>query len=124
LRLLLDTHAALWWLLDDTRIGSSAAVELETDSNDVLLSAVVVWEIAIKRGRGKLSAPPDLMESLLEAGAAPLPVTLEHAAGVEALPQHHSDPFDRLLIAQARNEGAVIVTRDAVFGAYGVPVVW
>jgi PIN domain nuclease of toxin-antitoxin system len=122
LKLLLDTHAALWWVSDDERVGAAAAAELEGDGNQVLLSAVVVLEVAIKRALGKLTAPADFMQSLLDAGAVPLPVTLEHAAAVERLPQRHRDPFDRLLMAQATIEGAVVVTRDHAFS--GVAVLW
>jgi PIN domain nuclease of toxin-antitoxin system len=124
LRLLLDTHVALWWLADDQRFGQAAEAYLEDADNTVLLSAVVVWEVALKRSLGKLRAPNALVETLLEGGATPLPVDLDHAAAVAELPWHHRDPFDRLLIAQARIESAVLVTRDQVFHEYGVPVVW
>jgi PIN domain nuclease of toxin-antitoxin system len=122
-RLLLDTHAALWWLAADSRIGHSAARELRAE-NEVLLSSVVVWEIAIKRSIGKLTAREDAAAILLERGARALPVTLEHAAAVETLPLHHRDPFDRMLIAQAQLESAAIVARDGAFSAYDVQVIW
>jgi PIN domain nuclease of toxin-antitoxin system len=83
-----------------------------------------VWEVAIKRSLGKLETPPDFRATLLGAGALPLPIDLEHAARVEALPLHHRDPFDRLLIAQASQEGATVVTHDSAFGPYGVPTLW
>jgi PIN domain nuclease of toxin-antitoxin system len=124
LKLLLDTHAALWWLADDPRFSETAASHLTNPSNQVYLSAVVVWEVAIKRSLGKLEAPPDFRTILLGAGALPLSVDLEHAARVEALPPHHRDPFDRLLVAQAGLEGAGVVTHDAAFRAYGVTIVW
>lgn len=124
MKLILDTHAALWWLADDDRMGAEAARQLTDETNQVLLSATVVWEVAIKRGLEKLTAPEDLVPTLLGAGAQPLPVTLEHAASVELLPQHHRDPFDRMLIAQALAEGASLVSRDDVFRPYGVPLVW
>ena len=124
MKLVLDTHAALWWLADDDRIGQSVERHLTDETNQVLLSAVVVWEIAIKRSLGKLDAPDDLVETLLGAGAHPLPVTLDHAATVETLPWHHRDPFDRLLVAQALTEGAAIVSRDAPLSEYGVVIVW
>jgi PIN domain nuclease of toxin-antitoxin system len=123
-KLLLDTHAALWWLADDDRIGDEVIGNLTDDTNQVLLSAVVVWEVAIKRSLGKLDAPDDLAPTLLDAGAQPLPVTIDHAAAVEKLPWHHRDPFDRLLVAQALTEGAAIVSRDQPLSRYGVPVVW
>jgi PIN domain nuclease of toxin-antitoxin system len=124
LRLLLDTHAAVWWLMDDRRVGEQATAELEDDANEVLLSAAVVWEVAIKRSLGKLRAPEDFAGTLERAGARPLPVTIEHASAVERLPWHHRDPFDRLLVAQATIERAAVVTKDEWLRAYGVPLVW
>jgi PIN domain nuclease of toxin-antitoxin system len=123
-KLLLDTHAALWWLADDDRIGEEVIRQLTDDTNQVMISAVVVWEVAIKRSLGKLDAPADLAPTLLGAGAQPLPVTLEHAAAVEKLPWRHRDPFDRLLIAQALTEEAAIVSRDEPLSEYGVAIVW
>lgn len=124
MKLLLDTHAALWWLSDDERIGADVARAITADANQVLISAVVVWEVAIKRSLGKLDAPPDLAPTLLQAGAQPLPVTLDHAAAVGELPWHHRDPFDRLLVAQALTEDAAIVSRDEPLSAYGVTIIW
>jgi PIN domain nuclease of toxin-antitoxin system len=124
LKLLLDTHAALWWLTDDERMGAAAASHLDSAANQVLVSAAVVWEIAIKRSIGKLDASDDVVATLLAFGASPLPVSLEHAAAVATLPFHHRDPFDRLLIAQARIEGAALVSREEALRRYGVPVVW
>jgi PIN domain nuclease of toxin-antitoxin system len=123
-RLLLDTHAALWWLADDRRMGEEAARQLTDETNVVMLSATVVWEMAIKRGLGKLTSPDHLAASLLGAGVQPLPVTLDHAETVESLPWHHRDPFDRMLVAQALTEGATLVTSDRAFRPYGVPIVW
>ncbi len=124
MKLLLDTHAALWWLSDDDRITEHVGRHLTDETNQVLLSAVVVWELAIKRSLGKLDAPDDLVSILLDAGAQPLPVTLDHAAAVETLPWHHRDPFDRMLVAQAVTEDAAIVSRDQPFSEYGVSIVW
>ncbi len=124
MKLVLDTHAALWWLSGDERVGADAARQLTDDTNQVLLSAAVVWELAIKRFLGKLQAPPDLAPTLLGAGAQPLPVTLDHAARVESLPWHHRDPFDRLLVAQALVEGAALVSRDEPLSRYGVSLIW
>jgi len=97
---------------------------VEATSHDVLLSAVVVWEVAIKRSLGKLEAPGDFAQTLLAVGAVPLPISLAHAAAVAELPWHHRDPFDRLLVAQAAIEAAVIVSGDDTLRPYGVPVVW
>jgi PIN domain nuclease of toxin-antitoxin system len=123
-KLLLDTHAALWWLADDDRIGEDVIRHLTDDTNQVLISAVVVWEVATKRSLGKLDAPADLAPTLVGAGAQPLPVTLEHAAAVEKLPWRIRDPFDRLLVAQALTEDAAIVSRDEPLSEYGVAIVW
>jgi PIN domain nuclease of toxin-antitoxin system len=123
-RLLLDTHAALWWLGGDRRFGAAAADQVDDAGNEVMLSAAVVWEVAIKRALGKLQAPEGFAETLVNAGARPLPVGLDHAAAVEKLPAHHRDPFDRMLVAQAQLERAVVVSQDGVFAAYGVPVLW
>ncbi len=124
MKLLLDTHAALWWLADDKRLGQDATRYLNDDSNRVLLSAVVVWEVAIKRSLGKLQAPVDLASTLIAAGVQPLPITLDHAAAVEVLPWHHRDPFDRMLVVQALAENATIVSQDARLQEYGVPLIW
>ena len=124
MKLLLDTQPVLWWLADDDRVGPGAARQLDDASNRVLLSAAVAWEVAIKRSLGKLQAPADLTATLLGAGVQPLPITLEHASAVEALPWHHRDPFDRMLIAQAIVEGATIVSQDERIQSYDVPVVW
>ena len=124
MKLILDTHAALWWLSGDRRFGAAAETELTDASNRVFLSAAVVWEVALKRSLGKLDAPEDLAATLLAGGAHPLPIGLDHAAAVETLPRHHRDPFDRLLIAQARQERATLVTSDDVFARYEVRVLW
>jgi PIN domain nuclease of toxin-antitoxin system len=123
-RLLLDTHTALWFLLDQDQLGANANRVLDDRTNEILLSAVVPWEIAIKRGLGKLEAPADYLEQLLSYDVVPLPITLAHAAAVETLPDHHRDPFDRLLIAQALTERSTIVTNDTRIRAYDVPVLW
>lgn len=124
MKLLLDTHAALWWLAGDERVGGAAAEQLLDDTNQVLLSAAVVWEVAIKRSLGKLEAPDDFVTILLGAGVHALAVSVEHAARVERLPWHHRDPVDRLLVAQATIERATLVSRDDRLHAYGVPLVW
>ena len=124
MKLLLDTHAALWWLSEDERLGEATADRLTDETNQVLLSAAVVWEVAIKRSLGKLEAPEDLASTLLDAGLQPLPVSLDHAAAVEHLPWHHRDPFDRMLVAQAVAEGAALVSHDEALLPYGVNLVW
>jgi PIN domain nuclease of toxin-antitoxin system len=121
---LLDTHAAIWWLSDDARLGAAAATHLDDRSNELLLSAAVVWEVALKRSIGKLDMPANFAATLLAGGVLPLNVGLDHAEAVETLPWHHSDPFDRLLVAQATVEGAVIVSCDDALTPYGIPILW
>ena len=124
MKLLLDTHAALWWLSGDARFGADAGRQLNDATNQVLLSAAVVWEVAIKRSLGKLRAPAHFAPTLLGAGVQALAVNVDHAAAVEHLPWHHRDPFDRILIAQASIEGASIISRDDALRPYGIPLVW
>jgi PIN domain nuclease of toxin-antitoxin system len=124
LKLLLDTHAALWFLSEDQRLGQNASRHLADDASQVLLSAVVVWEVAIKRSLGKLVAPEEYLSLLLGAGIQPLPISIDHATAVEQLPWHHRDPFDRMLVAQASIEGAALVSQDDALRPYGVTLVW
>jgi len=120
LRLLLDTHAFLWWLADAPELGDSARKAIGDERNDVFVSAATGWEIAIKRAVGKLQAPENLDAMVEESGFSHLPITFFHAEQAGALPMHHRDPFDRMLIAQAQAEGLVIVTRDPNIPRYGV----
>lgn len=121
MRLLLDTHALLWWLAD--RELSKAVREAIADpANDVAVSAASAWEISIKRAIGKLSAPDDLAEQIEAGGFERLPIRIDHAVLAGALPRHHDDPFDRMLLAQAKIESLTIVTRDKRFADYDVPL--
>jgi PIN domain nuclease of toxin-antitoxin system len=124
LKLLLDTHALLSLLFADGRLSSSAEEAMAQPDAQLLASAVNVWEIAIKRKIGKLEAPDNVIERVDEAGTPILAITARHAQTGGSLPLHHRDPFDRLLIAQAKQEGCAILTKDPAFAAYGVPVVW
>lgn len=124
MKLLLDTHAALWFLSGDERLSVNARRHLTDDTNRVLLSAAVVWEIAIKRSLGKLTVPDEYLSLLLDAGVQPLAVTVDHAAAVEHLPPHHRDPFDRMLVSQAAIEGGALVSRDDALRPYDVTLVW
>jgi PIN domain nuclease of toxin-antitoxin system len=123
-KLLLDTHAAVWYLTADSRLGPDARSAIGSQSNQTLVSAVVVWEIAIKRALGKLPIDQNYLRLLLDHGAEPLSISVEHARGVDGLPRHHTDPFDRLLVVQAQAERATIVTHDPRISVYGVPVLW
>ena len=124
MRLLLDTHIVLAWLGGPRRVSAAADRQLDDPSNQVLLSAVVVCEIALKRSLGKLRTPDGFIADLLASDAIKLPIGLDHAAAIEHLPLHHRDPFDRLLIAQAAIEGATLVSADEAMRAYDVPLLW
>jgi PIN domain nuclease of toxin-antitoxin system len=124
LKLLLDTHAALWFLSGDQRLGENAKRHLIDDANRVLLSAAVVWEVAIKRSLSKLVVADDYLSLLLDAGVQPLAISVDHAAAVENLPPHHRDPFDRILVAQAGIEGAALVSSDDKLLPYGLTLIW
>lgn len=123
MKLVVDTHVAIWFAEANARLSDEARASLFDAANTILLSAVVPWEISIKRALGKLEATDAYLE-LLAAGAVELPVTIAHARAVESLPHHHGDPFDRLLIAQAQLEGAAIVTSDERIARYDVAIVW
>lgn len=118
--LLLDAHTALWWLADDGMLGQAARSAITDPSNDVLISAASIWEIEIKRALGKLDAPTGFADVIGEAGFDILPITGRDAERAGSLPAHHRDPFDRMLVAQAERLGAVVVSRDAAFIAYGI----
>jgi PIN domain nuclease of toxin-antitoxin system len=118
--LLLDTHAFLWWLDDPTLLSAAAREAIRDGRNTVYVSAAVVWEIAIKKGLGKLDAPDDLDAALAANRFLPLAITVPHALAVAGLPDHHRDPFDRIQIAQALVEGFTFVSRDTHVPAYGV----
>jgi PIN domain nuclease of toxin-antitoxin system len=124
-RLLLDTNVVVWLLLGDRAAVSDDAVQALTDErNPISLSAVSVWEIAIKRSLGKLQIEHDWPRALVRLDFEPMPVTSTHAQHVEHLPWHHRDPFDRLLVAQASLEDHALVTADPRIADYGVEVVW
>ena len=124
MRLLLDTQIFLWYLDQTARIPLAAREAIEAADNTILVSAVVIWEIAIKTSAGRLGIPTAELRRLprlIEAtGFAELPVLSRHAAGVHALPWHHRDPFDRLMVAQARDESLTLVTVDPAFRMYDV----
>jgi PIN domain nuclease of toxin-antitoxin system len=120
-RLLLDTHVVLWWLDDDKRLSPSARDEIIV-AEEVRVSAATVWEIAIKRALGRLEVPEDYLDHVERTRFRPLPISFEHAEAAGALPRHHEDPFDRMLVAQARSERLTLVTADRRLGEYGVAV--
>jgi PIN domain nuclease of toxin-antitoxin system len=125
MRLLLDTHVLLWLLADaEDEIPGDAQEALQDVSNEVLLTSICFFEIAVKTSVGKLAMPSGWARSASRLGFSAMPVTSEHAVAVADLPLHHRDPFDRLLVAQATVEGATVVTADPKLAAYDVPILW
>ncbi len=128
MKLLLDTHAFLWFLMGDSRLGEEARTGIVQGESEVLLSTASLWEIAIKVSLGKLRlARPfaDLIPAQIDAnGFRLLGITLEHVELVSRLPFFHRDPFDRLLAAQALTEKVPVVSRDSALDAYGVRRIW
>ena len=123
MRLLADTHAYLWWLNDDPKLGSAAREAMADPTAIVYVSAVSIWEISIKVSLGKLDVDGDPVKEIWANGFVELPITAQHAHHAGNLPRHHDDPFDRMLVAQAQLEGLVLLSRDAAFSAYPVSVI-
>ena len=128
MRLLLDTHAFLWWSAGSRRMSDSARRAIADEDNDILISAVSAWEITTKHRLGKL---PEASEIAVDVGAEiahqgfeELPITVEEAARAGSLPGPHRDPFDRLLIAQALSRNLVLVSNEPLFDRYGVRRLW
>ncbi len=121
MRLLLDTHIMLWWG-DGTGLRPQTIALIE-EAEQVCVSAVTGWEVAIKSSLGKLRTGRTVSQAMAASGFIELPVHLRHAELVATLPWHHRDPFDRLLVAQALQEGLTLVTRDRIFERYEVPVI-
>jgi PIN domain nuclease of toxin-antitoxin system len=123
-RVLLDTHALIWALEGSRKLSKLARGTIESPQNEVLVSAVSAWEIAIKKALGRLHVPDDLIEAIDAAGFTRRALGFAEARRLESLPALHSDPFDRMLVAHALEEGAAIVTRDAAIARYAVKTVW
>lgn len=122
MKLLLDTHVLIWLLAGDTRVSAEVRSAITSAENLVFVSAASIWEISIKQGLGKLDVPGDVNVQVAACRFESLPISSEHAWWAGALPPHHADPFDRMLIAQALHERLTIVTHDAKFTAYDVRV--
>ncbi len=120
--LLLDTHALLWWLDDNPTLSREARASIGDPQHNVYVSAASAWEISIKKALGKLEAPGDLDAALSANAFQALPITVPHATAAGQLPNHHSDPVDRMLVAQANLEGLVLITRDESIAKYDVAV--
>jgi PIN domain nuclease of toxin-antitoxin system len=128
MRLLIDTHALIWFCEGNAALSAPARAAMEDSANERFISQVTPWEMAIKLSLGKLRLQTDFAEifpGVVDAnGFAMLPPSFEHYRALLSLPRHHSDPFDRLIIAQAKVEGLAIITSDPHFAAYGAPLLW
>jgi PIN domain nuclease of toxin-antitoxin system len=127
-RLLLDTHAFLWWIADDPRLTRKAREAIAAAAGEVLFSVASAWELAIKAGLGRLDCGGPLgafiVEQVRRNAFHVLPVALSHVLRVAELPRHHADPFDRLLVAQAQVEGLTLVSSDRLIARYQVDRLW
>lgn len=128
MRILLDTHAFLWWVQDAPPLSGKARAAIADPENEALVSLASCWEMAIKVSLGKLKLPGAIErfvpEQLAVNGFQQLPIDFRHVARVASLPFHHRDPFDRLLAAQALEEGLTIISAEGVFRKYGIPRIW
>jgi len=122
---LLDTHILLWWLCDSPRLRSNARKLIASPDNQIYISSASIWEASIKRALGKLEfEPKELLLAIESEDFQELAITAKHGLVAGDLPRHHDDPFDRMLIAQAQVEGFTIITHDAQFKKYEVPIIW
>jgi PIN domain nuclease of toxin-antitoxin system len=124
-RLQLDTHTILWWVMDDPRLSDIARRAIREPSNELFASACVAYEIIYKQQSGRLPPlPVSLPRQFHREGVSVLPITLDHAIAAAALPGPHRDPWDRIMMAQAIAEALTVVMVDPVFASYDVPVLW
>jgi len=122
MRLLLDSHVALWWLDGNTAIGATCRSLIE-QADEAFVSVVTPWELGIKRALGKLTMPDGLADALEAGGFRSLAISADHAELAPTLPPHHRDPFDRMLVAQARLEALSLVTADQLLSRYEIHLV-
>ncbi|MDC9593603.1 type II toxin-antitoxin system VapC family toxin [Xenorhabdus sp. IM139775] len=119
-RLLLDTHALIWWITNDPSLGEMTRRVIAKGTSSIFVSSVTPWEISIKRALGKLKFNADFDLIMEKNNFIPLSITHAHAESAGDLPRHHGDPFDRMLIVQAQMEGLTLVSADSAFSAYGI----
>jgi PIN domain nuclease of toxin-antitoxin system len=127
MKLLLDTHTFIWFVEDDIKLPISTKNQIESIDNEILVSIVSLWEIAIKTSLGKLEIANDIPSMIREIeinGFTILPIFPEHTICVSTLPFHHRDPFDRMLISQSITENIRIISKDSVFGEYDIDCFW
>jgi PIN domain nuclease of toxin-antitoxin system len=128
MRLLIDSHALIWYVDQHQQLSSASHAAMSDPANELLFSAGSIWEIAIKIGLGKLVLTQPysrwMSQALSDLGMTVLPITVEYADAQASLPKHHSDPFDRLIVAQALVEGVSVISADARMDAYGITRLW
>ncbi len=124
MRLLIDSHAFLWWAEASPALGNAARDAVADPANEVLISIGALWELTIKTSSGKLTLPAEVETMVASLGFSVLPINFVHLRRLATLPRVHRDPFDRMMVAQALAEGIAIATGDRVFAAYGVPILW
>jgi len=123
MRLLLDTHVFLWWRTGSRHLRPSAQRAI-ADAHIVFVSAATAWEAAIKAALGRLRIPDTIEAGVIDSGFEKLPISFVHAEAAARLPLHHADPFDRMLVAQARAEGLTLVTHDRRLALYAIDILW
>ena len=128
MKALLDTHTFIWWMSDSPSLSQTARDFIQRDEHEIFLSAATVWELAIKASKGRIVLP-DALENFVSNALtyyhfSVLPIQFDHAYRVMALPNHHNDPFDRVLIAQCQCEDMVLLSADPILPNYGVRVIW
>lgn len=128
MKVLLDTHTFLWWITDDNRLSSSAREIITSGDNELFLSAAAGWEIAIKAQLGRIKLPKEphsfIAEQLRLNSIQSIPIHMSHALHIYSLPNHHRDPFDRMIVAQAQLEDLAILTMDSQIARYEIKVIW
>lgn len=123
MQVLLDTHTFLWWRTNDRALAEEARAAI-VEAECVFVSAASAWEVAIKVALGKLRIPGPFGAAVEASGFVELPITFRHATHAGELPPHHTDPFDRMLVAQSMTDGLTMLTHDRAFAPYGIPVIW
>ncbi|MGE0681521.1 MAG: type II toxin-antitoxin system VapC family toxin [Candidatus Binatia bacterium] len=124
MNLLLDTHVFLWWCGNNPKLGKLAIDAIANSQNVVYVSVASAWEIAIKEALGRLKTPEPVEDAVIQNEFSPLGISFQHARTAGSLPNHHRDPFDRMLVAQAQVDELVFVTRDELIRPYKIKVLW
>ena len=124
MNLLLDTHVFLWWCDQNSQLKDEASEAIANPDNTIYISVASAWEIAIKEALGRLKTPGQVEDAVEKNRFSPLGISFAHARTAGALPLHHRDPFDRMLVAQAQTDRLVIVTHDSILQPYQVDILW